>query len=69
MTEINAASWVRDYETTKAGILAKRSLGTLVTLDEQRRFQVMVQTLERGLQTMQASPMAFEITIAELSRR
>ena len=67
--ELSAAAWVRDYETTKAGVLTRRSQGTLLDLDEQRQFHQAVLLLERGLQTMQASPMAYEITISELSRR
>ena len=69
MAELSSASWARDYEGAKAAILAKRSLGTLVSADELRRFQGAVLALERGLQTMQASPMSFEITISEISRR
>jgi len=68
-SELNASSWIRDYETTKAGVLNKRTLGTLISPEELRQFQAMVLSLERGLQTMQASPMAYEITISEISRR
>ena len=67
--ELSAATWVHDYETTKAGVLTRRSQGTLLNLDEQRQLHQAVLLLERGLQTMQASPMAYEITISELSRR
>jgi len=66
---LSEASWLREYDAVKGSILSKRSQGLLVKVEEVRQLQGLVSGLERGLQTMQASPMAYEITISELSRR
>jgi len=66
---LTEASWTREYDAVKGSILSKRSQGLLVKVEEVRQLQGLVSGLERGLQTMQASPMAYEITISELSRR
>ena len=66
---LSEATWTREYDSVKASILTKRAQGVLVKAEEVRELQGLVNGLERGLQTMQASPMAYEITISELSRR
>lgn len=69
MAGYTEATWTREYDLAKSNILSKRALGALVQPEEVKHFTNLVIALERGLQTMQASPMAFELTISEISRR
>ena len=62
MQHFDERSWCRDYDQIKQNVLAKRARGTLCQPEDVRELGVLVAVLEKGLATMQASPMSFEVT-------
>lgn len=62
MQHFDERSWCRDYEQIKQNVLAKRARGTLCQPEDVRELGVLVAVLEKGLASMQAAPMSFEVT-------
>ena len=61
--------WTREYDQLKSGILTKRARGTLCPAEEVRELSALLGGLEWSLGTMKEQPMAYEMTLSELSRR